>query len=206
VVLVVSALVLAGCTSSSGGGPTTPTGTVTHIRTPSPSTPRPAATGAVTAHPASSCRYATTGFVRDTVGMRLARITVLRRAGKTVGCRFYPLGHPNAQCDATCLQGEHLPAPNQPVVEIRTDRYGSNKDAHNEVARVGSQGTNPERVALGGGITGVCFQTAFYPKDHGTDWACAANVKATYVIVRTVVTSPALDAQLVTERVLKAIR
>jgi hypothetical protein len=146
-----------------------------------------------------------TDFIHNTIGMRLGRITVLKSAGRTVGCRIYPQSHPDAQCDATCLQGEHLPRPSQPVVEITTQRYGSAVAAHNAFVLIARQGRNAQQADLGGGNTGVCFQTDFYAADHGADWACAASKSTTELLVRTVVTSPALNAQLVTQRVLGAI-
>jgi hypothetical protein len=188
---------LAGCTSN---GPATTSaaarGTTTRTRTVAPSD-GPVVSGPTVAATASGCPFAAQDFVRDTIGMRLGRITVLRSAGRTVGCRFYALQ------DSALHVSEHLPGPRQPAVEITTQRYTSAAAAHNGFVLVARRGTNPQQVDLGGGRVGVCFQTDFYAQDHGTDWACAGSTGVTAVVVRTVVTSPALNAQLVTERVLR---
>jgi hypothetical protein len=203
------AVLVAGCTSSHSTPQHTasqpPATSVPAASSPASVAVTPVSTGPTTAAAAASCPYAGTEFVHNTVGMRLGKLTVLKSGGKIVGCRFYPLSHPTAQCDATCLQGEHLPGPNQPVVEITTQRYASSVAAHNAFVLVAQRGANPQQADLGGGIVGVCYQTDFYAKDHGTDWACAASKGTTAVFVRTVVTSPALNAKLVTQQVVRAL-
>lgn len=203
IAIAASAVALAACTSSSSSGG--PSASHAASSPAAPTATAPINTGPTTAAGASSCPLVATGFVHTTTGLRLGRITVLKSGGHIVGCRFYALEHPDAQCDATCLQGEHLPGPSQPVVEITTRRYRTAVDAHNAFVLVARKGRNAQQADLGGGNTGVCFQTAFYPADHGADWACAASKATTGLLVRTVVTSPALDAQLVTQRVLGAI-
>jgi hypothetical protein len=128
----------------------------------------------------------------NAAGMRLGRITVLRSGGKVVGCRYYPMSQPDAQCDASCLKGEHLPPATQPVVEITTQHYAIAAAAHNAAVQLAKKGSHPQQSPLGHGLTADCFETAFYPKDHGTDWACAVNVGTTELVVHTVVTPPNL--------------
>jgi hypothetical protein len=192
-------MLVAGCTSH---GPATPsaaaTRTTTHTRTVTPSD-GPVASGPTVAVTASRCPFAAQDFVHDSIGMRLGRITVLRSSGRAVGCRFYALQ------DSSLHSQEHLPGPGQPAVEIVTQRYPSATAAHNGFVRVARTGTNPQRVALGGGRVGVCFQTDFYAPDRGADWACAGSSGPVAVVVRTVVTSPALDVKLVTQRVLDGV-
>ncbi len=194
------AIALSACTSATRpAAPQSVTSrTSTTIHTGAPST-RPVQSGPTVAAVAARCPYVGTSFVRDTIGMRLGRVTVLRSGGRTVGCRFYALqGSP-------LHASERLPGPHQPAVEISTQRYPSAAAAHNGFVRIAEAGSNPQQVALVGGVVGVCFQTDFDPADHRADWACAANRGSIAVVVRTVVTSPALDARLVTARVLNAI-
>ena len=134
-------------------------------------------------------------------GMRLDRITVLRSGGRTVGCRFYGLQHPTADCSATCLAGEKLPGPHQPAIEIESVRYPSDLAAHNALVLNSRKGANVQQAAILGQAPGLCYQLDFYPKDHGTDWTCAYNKGRRLVTVRTVVTSPAFTVIRLTREV-----
>ena len=49
---------------------------------------------------------------------------------------------------------------------------------------------------------GACYQDSFYPPDRGRDWACAFAIGTSVVLVRTVVTSPALNVIQVARAVL----
>jgi hypothetical protein len=139
----------------------------------------------------TSCPFLGQQFAAETVGMRLARITVLHQNGRIVGCRIYALqGSPLSV-------SERLPPANQPVIEILFTRYGSTIAANNAVVKASREGHNYVRAKFGG-ITGVCFQIPFYPPDDGRDWACAYNRGALVVQVRTVVVSPALNVILLT--------
>jgi hypothetical protein len=130
------------------------------------------------------------------MGMRLGRLTVLRSAGRVVGCRFYALqGSP-------LHTSEHLPGPKQPVVEVLTQRYPTPTAAHNAFARLAAAGRNPQQVDLGRAGTGVCYQTDFYPRDGGRDWACGGNVGTVRVLVRTVDTTGTFGPAAVTRAVL----
>jgi hypothetical protein len=199
---------LSACTSGSGGGTTAPSTVVrTQVITNTPSSSpvkivHPINTGPTTAAVANACPLLDEQSAAKKVGMRLEKITVLRSGGKTVGCRFYALQHPNASCDATCLANEHLPGPHQPAIEIETYRYPSAKDAHNGfVSMSEKQGTNFDRVNIVGHAPGLCFQIHFYPKDKGTDWACAFSKGKTAVVVRTAVTKEQLNATYVAQAV-----
>jgi hypothetical protein len=192
---------LAACTAGSGGGP-------------SPASSGPAAasgstgargiatapidSGPTRAAAARSCPFATEGLVRDTMGMRLGRLTVLRSGGHVVGCRFYALqGSP-------LHDSEHLPGPNQPVVEITTRRYAAPFAAHDAFVLLARKGSNAVQADLGRTV-GVCFQAAFYPNDHGTDWACAASVGRTELVVRTVDTTGSFSTATLTRAVLRHV-
>jgi hypothetical protein len=187
-----------GCTSGSADDPgtstTTTTRTVTNTRPAAPS--GPLATGPTSAAAASSCPFLSKQSAADKVGMRLARITVLTSGGNPVGCRFYALqGSPLSQ-------SEHLPGPKQPAVEILSTRYRSDLGAHNALVRLAQQqGTNVQQASIVGQAPGACFQTAFYPHDRGKDWACAFSKGMIMVFVRTVVTTPALNAILVSRAI-----
>lgn len=206
-VVALAAALLASCSASGNGTPApTTTSTTRVVESPSPMPSAPIDTGPTTAATATSCPYTSTEFVHQTAGMRLDRIAVLNSGGHVVGCRFYPLSHPTAQCDASCLRGEHLPGPNQPVVEITTQRYTSAAAAHNAFVRTALRGSNPQQVALGGGVTGVCFQTDFYARDHGTDYACAVSKGKAVLLVRTVDTTSAYSTKIITAAVLPKVR
>ena len=211
--LLTATSALAACTSSAGRPTSTTTSTqlttLTTVRTqstsPTPSTngsamPTPVDAGPIASSVASSCPLLATQTAALRVGMRLDRVTVQRADDKTVGCEFYALQHPNAQCDATCLKNEHLPPGNQAVVEIRVTTYRSQLDAHNAFALVAAKGAQPQRVHLSVDNVAVCYQTPFYPKDQGKDWACAFSLGTKAVVVRTVATI-SVNARAVSEEV-----
>jgi hypothetical protein len=201
---VLAALVmLAACTHGSGGPTSAPSTVIqTQVITKSASPPPPVKivapikTGPTTAAIANACPFLDEQPAVNKVGMRLDKITVLRSGGKTVGCRFYGLQHPNASCDASCLTKENLPGPHQPAIEIETYRYPSAKDAYNGfVSMSKKEGSNIQQDSIVGKSPGLCFETHFYPTDKGTDWACAFHKGATGVMVRTVVTKAALSVR-----------
>lgn len=200
--LAAALLTLSACTSGSSGGEGSspaagPTATSTGAGSTAAATP--SAAGPTIAAAARSCPFVTAAFVKNTMGMRLGRLTVLRTGGRTVGCRFYAIqGSP-------LHDSEHLPGPRQPVVEITTERYGSATDAHNAFVREAEVGRNPVQTTLGAGRTGVCYQTAFYPKDRGQDWACGVSAGRTRVLVRTVDTTGAFSTAAVTKDVLRHV-
>jgi hypothetical protein len=203
-VLALAAVVLTGaltaCTSG-GNDPTTAPSTVVRTsvitETPDPSGSSapivpPISTGPTRSATASACPLLDQQAAANKVGMRLARITVLHSGGRLVGCRFFALQN------SPLHQSEHLPGPHQPAVEIQTFRYPSARDAHNGFVRLSEkEGHNLEQADIVGHTRGLCFQTHFYPKDQGTDWACAFSKGNVVGVVRTVVTSPALNAILV---------
>jgi hypothetical protein len=136
--------------------------------------------------------------VQNTIGMRLGRITVLRADGHVVGCRFYALQN------SPLHNSEHLPGPNQPAVEIVTQRFRSATAAHNAFVTAAAHGRNAQQIDLGRSI-GVCYQTDFYPRDHGIDWACARNVGSTAVTVRSVDTTGTFSVAAITRSVLRNV-
>ena len=185
-----ASLAATACTSSSTNRPPTDSVTTSTRTLTSSAASAPINTGPTTAATASSCPLIATQTVAGDVGMRLERVTVLRSGGKVVGCRIYALQN------SPLHESEHLPPANQPVIEIRMTKYPSALAAHNAFVKVADAGSNPQQATIHG-TTGVCFQTAFYSKDAGADWACAWSVGTTSVLLRTVVTSPALNAILV---------
>jgi hypothetical protein len=199
--LAVAALValLAGCTSSTTPAPGSSIVTRTQTLTRSPSPTGAIVAGPTSAVPAPACPFAGQTFVRDTIGMRLGRVTVLKSGGQVVGCRIYALQ------DSPLATSENLPGRNQPVVDVVITRYPTAVAAHNAFVRAAQRGRNPQQNALGRGVTGVCFQTDFYARDNGQDWACGFSFGTRAVLVRTVVVSPALGAVLVARRVLSAL-
>ncbi len=187
---------LAACSSSNGGASSTPPSAVTSTVTVSPSAPATPTSGPTTAVAAEFCPLATTSFIRDTMGMRLGRLTLLRSGGRAVGCRFYALQ------GGALHASEHLPGPTQPVVEIVTQRYGSAVAAHNAFVLLARAGRNPQQTPLGAGRVGVCYQTDFYARDRGQDWACGVSVGTVRVLVRTVDTTGTFSTAAVTKAVL----
>jgi hypothetical protein len=180
--LAIVVAVVSGC-APGAGSPTPSTTTRTVVSTRPPPSSSPIASGPTTAATAATCPFLAQQPAADTVGMRLARITVLRSGGKTVGCRFYALqGGP-------LHQSEHLPGPNQPAVEIVSSRYPSATAAHNAFVVLAQNGTNLQQASIVGQTMGLCFQTDFYPQDKGTDWACTFSKDTTMVLVKTVVTT-----------------
>jgi hypothetical protein len=149
---------------------------------------------------APSCPWLDQQAAADRVGMRLERITVLRSDGHVVGCRFYALQN------SPLHNSEHLPGPHQPAIEITTTRYANAAAAHNAFVVLARRGRSVEQAKIGAGAVGLCFQTAFYPRDHGRDWACTTSLGDTLLVVRTVVVTPALNVIEVSQRVAAAIR
>lgn len=186
-------LILAGCTAQRGTGTVIATTTITRTLTRAAPKPTPAPTAALNAGPitavtATACPRIAQQRVSDAVGMRLARITVLRSGGMVVGCRFYALQ------DSALATSEKLPGPNQPVVEFVTATYPSALAAHNALVRAAANGTGAIQADIAQGNTGVAFQTTFDPADRGKDWVCAFNVDARLVTIRTAVSDTSYDA------------
>jgi hypothetical protein len=127
--------------------------------------------------------------------MRLARITVLRSSGTVVGCRFYAVQHATASCDETCLQGEHLPGPNQPAVDIKITRYANALAAHNGFVLAERGGTNPQQETITVDNDGICYETDFDKQDHGQDWACGFSLGSRAVLIRTVVVKSSVSVR-----------
>jgi hypothetical protein len=124
------------------------------------------------------------------VGMRLARVTITRQAGKTIRCAIYALQ------DSALHASEHLPGPNQPAIEIKVRTYRSATDAHNAFVLTAEQpgNTDTQQRAIAGVTTpGLCYQTTFDRKDHGRDWACSFSRRTSFVLINTVVLTPALN-------------
>ncbi len=194
--LLAAAGVAAGCTSpGTAPAPRTSTSTETVTATRPVPNPSPIDTGPTTARTVSACPLLSQQAAADKVGMRLARITVLRSGGKLVGCRFYALQN------SPLAQSEHLPGPNQPAIEITSIRFADATSAHNAFIRLAEAGRNLQQATIARGNVGLCYQTDFYKYDKGADWACTFSVGTTQVVIKTVVTAPALNAILVARAV-----
>lgn len=186
---------LSACTKSSPANvdSSSSASTASTNATPSIQATGPVSTGTITEKPVGSCPYISLGNAYSDGGMRLERITELIQAGATVGCRFYPLQHPNSECGASCLAGEHLPPGNVPAIEIAISSYANATNAHNAFVRIAEQGTNYQQDVFAPGNTGLCYETTFWSHDHGTDWACTFSKGIKVVVIRTVVTGSALN-------------
>jgi hypothetical protein len=205
--VVIVAVVLTACSSAHSAAPT-PRRKVTQVRTftstrtvgPSDAPTAPVSTGPTSSATARSCPWLDQQTAADQVGMRLERITVQRSRGGIVGCRFY------AVQNSPLHQSEHLPGRHQPAIEITTTRYAAARAAHNAFVRLAQRGRSVQQATIGRSAVGLCFQTAFYSRDHGRDWACAVNLGSTLLEVRTVVVSPAFNVIEVARRAADAIR
>ena len=133
--------------------------------------------------------------------MRLDRIAVLRSGGAVVGCRFYPLGHPTAECTQTCFDGERLPPPTQPAIEITTPRYPTALAAHNAFVLLPRRARTSSRTRWRRATPGCVSRPRSIPKDAGQDWACTYSVGTRLVLVKTTVTSPAKNAVYVAQAI-----
>jgi hypothetical protein len=153
--------------------------------------------GPTTVTAAAACPLLRQQFVANTIGMRLARITVARNRGRVTGCRFYALQH------SALHDSEHLPGPHQPAVQITIVRYPTATSAKSGVAAHVALGTAAQRARFGPDTFGACFRAAFYAPDHGTDWGCAVGAGTDEVLVQTVDTTTALDVVTLTKAVLR---
>jgi hypothetical protein len=200
-------LLFGACTGSPGKAPSstplpTPTVTVTQTR-PVPTTP---VDDGPTTSADGTCTLLPRRTVHNDVGMRLGRVTVQRAGGKQVGCTFYALQHPTAQCPASCLAGENLPGPHQPAVQLAISHYAGTTAARAAMVRLATAGTNPQQVDVGGGRVGLAYQIDFYRKDHGKDWACAFNLGSTLAVIKTVTTGTSVSVATVARHLAKALR
>lgn len=202
--LVATALVLTACTHSANGHATAGTGGTTSAPTGrSTDAGRPISTAPVIEKAGGACPYLSLATAYGDVGFRLDRVTILTRAGRTVGCRFYSPQHAVPGCDQTCIDNENLPPASVPGIEVLSSQYASATAARVALVKVATSGTNPQQVTIAPGNVGVCFQTSVLAQDKGEDWACAFAATSRTVVVRTVVTSPALDVLEVARAVAK---
>ena len=184
---------VAACTKSTPVS--APTSTVVHTQTTtvSPGPSGPISTGPVTEKQVAACPFLGIDNAKSFAGIRLDRITELSQDNAVVGCRFYPLEHPNSDCDATCLANEKLPPGNVAGIELLASKYASPDAAHNGYIRIAEAGTNVQQDTIAPGNIALCYQTTVWSKDDGHDWACAFAKGSTVVVIRTVVTDPALN-------------
>lgn len=201
--LTVTALLAVTACSAAPAAPA-PSTDVTHTRTvvvsAPPPDPMPLRSGPSTAHDATSCPVLATQTAADDVGMRLARIQVLRAGAAVAGCRFYALqGSPYAT-------SEHLPGPSQPVIRIDVLAYASTVAAHNAMVLRARAGTSASRVTLTTGDVAVDYQTTFDPADRGQDWACAVAHGTALIVVTTAVSRTSVNARSLAADVLRSAR
>jgi hypothetical protein len=195
---MIVALLLAGCTSASqspnlystAAVPTTASATA-----PSTTAAAPNLNAGPTAIADGDCPFIATTTAAADVGMRLARSTVIARAGKPIGCQFFAVQGQSYD------QSEHLPGPNQPAIEITAARYGSELAANNAMVEQSRVDKKAYTSLLNGTIPGVSYQITFDPVDGpGQDWAyayLAGPGQTTVVTVKIAMTNPALNARAV---------
>lgn len=173
--------------------------TVTVTRAPSAVATGPLSSGPTTSTSSGSCPYLRTSEVAADVGQRLEKVTVQHSGGRAIGCTWYPLTHPNSQCDETCFIREKLPPEKQADVKISLVIYASSLAAHNAFIRLAEKGTNIQQEQIDAANTGLCFQTDFWSHDAGKDWACTFQVRTTVALINSVVTDSALNVVTVAQ-------
>lgn len=156
----------------------------TDVTTKTVAPPSATATGPVDARPAVAsdapdCPLLDAAQATDLGGMRLDHIQVLKRGTAIVGCRFFAIQ------GSALAASEHLPGPNQPVIEFTSAHYADDLSAHNALARAAEKGTDPNQYQIAAGVVGVAYRTAFDPADGARDWAVGFAKKTTLVVVRT---------------------
>jgi hypothetical protein len=184
-------LSITGCTNSTPAQVTTSAVTSTVTSAPATGATGPVNVAPTTTAAAASCPLIDEQSAANDSGMRLDQITIQTSGAKVIGCRIYALEHANAQCDLSCLTAENLPPSNQPAVEIESMRYASATAARSAFIEIAKAGTAVQQDQIAAGNTGLCYQTDFWSKDAGKDWACTFSVGSTVVVIRTVVVSPA---------------
>jgi hypothetical protein len=191
--LAASLVVLAGCGHPGRQAPTAAPDRTSRAATHASKTPK-------TTHPPSAgpttategvCPFLDVTSAAGDVGVRMGRITVLASSGKPIGCRFY------ADQDPSYRASEHLPGPNQPVMQIVSSHYADATAAHNATARIAQAGHNAYQANLSAAIEGISFQTRFDPADGNHDWAYAFRKSKTVVVVTTVQVDTAFNARAV---------
>jgi hypothetical protein len=155
------------------------TDTTTRIVSQSAAPTGPVDTRAVTASDAASCPLLTSGDAAEIGGMRLARVQVLKRGTSVAGCRFYAIQ------GSYLAESEHLPGPNQPVIDFTSSRYATELDAHNALAEISTRGSDQNQYPIAKGVVGVAYRTRFDPQDGNRDWAVGFNKGKTLVVLRT---------------------
>jgi hypothetical protein len=197
-VLVASALALAtcatACTSGSSAGPTRTVDVTTTqtLTAPGPSvTPTAAISGGPVVSATGNCPYLDEDAAAGALGIRLGRQAVLTVAHTPIGCQFF------ATTDPQFVASEHLPGPNQPVLQIASSKYANATIAHNAMAATGSAGGNAHTVSVSAAIVGVAYQTRFDPTDGASDWAYIFATGSTVVTILTAQSDSELDAQVV---------
>ena len=184
--LLVVALIgtVSACTKSTPTVVATTTTTQTITRTPSSGPTGPVSTAPLVEKPSASCPLIGYDEARSDAGFRLqTTIGTLTQDGKFAGCRFYPNPFP----------GERLPPATQVAIEIVVSPYASVDAAHNAFIQLAEAGKNFQQETIASGNTGLCYQTTLWAPDNGTDWACTFAKGSKVVVIRTVVTSPALN-------------
>ncbi len=193
VALLGLAFVLAGCSASARPLPAVTSTTTTTL---APSAPATAAINpGPTTSAAGTCPYIAAPAVADALGIRLGTQSVQTAGAAAVGCQFF------ATTDPAFVASEHLPGPNQPVLQISSSRYPSTTAAHNAMVAIGTSSANApgsvHSATVAGGIVGVAYQTTFDPSAGNQDWAFVFSTGSTVVTVLTVQTDSELDAQMV---------
>ena len=160
--LVASLTVLAGCTHAARQAKsTTPATTSSAAASPSKTSAKP--TRPPSALPTTSteaaCPFLDVATAAADVGVRMGRITVQSTGGKPIGCRFFADQDPNYRAS------EHLPGPNQPVMQIVSNHYANATAAHNATVKIAQAGHNAYQADLSAGVEGISFQTRFDPAD-----------------------------------------
>ncbi|MDT4939822.1 MAG: hypothetical protein QOG80_3493 [Pseudonocardiales bacterium] len=182
------ALGVGGCTTSATTSVIDSTHTTVETITPSTDPAGPLDARPIVASDAPSCPLLSAANAAEDGGMRLARIQVLRRGSAVVGCRFYAIQ------GSSLATSEHLPGPNQPVIEITSAKYATHVAASNALVRIARKGTEPNQYPIAGSVVGVAYRATFDPGDGARDWSVGFAKNTTLVVVRTASDVTSLNA------------
>ncbi len=208
VVIIATALALAGCTAS---GPPPPSGTTIlhtdivgththHIKAPTNFTPKPATTVPPLPPGAKppkgevrrTCPYIKGGLdseptngpnIADLEGDRVGGVTVLPRL-HPVGCRFYFSYAYEAVADILPRTFKTRVAARDAM--ILTARAGSNNEPYPNFVK---------------GVDGIRYRTKFYGPDGKRDWAFVFAKGKVMVVVHTQQTNASFNAQAIAEAI-----
>jgi hypothetical protein len=187
-------LLLCGCSHGSKAGGAASTVNITTTETETLPAPATSSHGPVDVGPTTTtttaCPILSAATAAADEGVRLGRITTQLIGATAVGCEFY------ADQDPSFKASEHLPGPNQPVLQIVSSRYTDEITAQNAMVAIAKAGQNIDSSnPISADVPGAAFQVMFDPADGSNDWAYVFRTGTTVVTVTTAQTDTSFDAR-----------